>query len=244
MAYDFQGGLFSWDQWQRFIAYARSQLPLIEGRIQHLEQEQQRIGTFVMQFQNGTPTGYAASPESYIGKLVSAYKAVGGDLEYDLQLRAISDPVYVLPGDVATAAQSMSDGSVMGTKGTGASESLQLLTAARGWVDDTIRENREGLERKIRRAVDYSDQLADEIAYLRKVRAAATVEGSLEAVNTEVLELFNDPSFRPLYKDPPDPYGLFVRAPLGGQNPGPDSPEADGFFKSDKGLVSPGSKGK
>lgn len=243
MPFDYRGGLFSWEQWQRFIDHARSQRGLIEDRIKHLETEIARIGVFYTASQDGAPVDFGPSdPDSYVGKLYKAYQALGGDARYDLQVRSLKDPVYLLPGDETTPPQRMSDGSIMGGPGKAADESASLMMQARMWMDETLRAQKETLERKIRRAVDYVDQLQAEIDYLKRVSGSVEVAGSLSAIEQSIKEMFDNPMIRHLTKGHPDPDGHYSMVDLAGYRTSPDG-EAETYQKDPGGVRVPGESG-
>ncbi len=241
MPFDFLGS-FNDAQYARFLAYARGQFAGVGERMLHLEAEQARVGVLAMKTdQGGNPLGIEAEPaESYLGKLFAAYKAVGGDPEYDLQIRAIDDPVYRLKTNESTPAQKMNNGEVMATAGQADAASALLIGDMRRWMAGSLR-MREALERKIRRAVDYGDQLQAELDLLRVIQAEADVAGSLESLAAQVTELLDDPSYRAIYRSSgKDPFGRLSRAPFAGNEPGPGRPGPDEAVRTNKGVVEAG----
>ena len=105
MSHDFLG-TFNKSQFDRFLAFARSQLPLIDARLLHLNAELARVGIVIFRYDNGVPLGYAADPpQSYLGKMLAAYEVLGGNPFRDLRVRLRTDPVFIRRGDTLTDAQ-------------------------------------------------------------------------------------------------------------------------------------------
>lgn len=245
MGFDFLG-TFNKSQFDRFVAFAKAQLPLIDARILHLEAEIRRVGVYVMKFDKGKPIGYVATPsDSYLGKLTAAYEVNGGDPFYDLQIRTMSDPVFLMKGTETKAPTMMSNGEPKTAPGLADAESAIMMQKARGWLDETLRHNRDRLEHKIRRVVDYGDQLNSEIAALKLIRQGVSVDDSLENVISEVYQLFTEGKYRAIYDDKgKDPFGKLTHAPFTSYNPGGKKPPTDGPERGDDGAFEPGEKTK
>jgi hypothetical protein len=241
MSFDFNG-TFNKSQFDRFVAFARAQVPLIDQRIIHLTAELNRIGVYVMRFDKGIPIGFVASPaDSYLGKLTSAYEVQGGDPFYDLQIRLMADPVFLIKGSEYKSPTMMSNGEPKTAPGLADAESANLMAKARGWVDESLRHNRDRLEHKIRRVVDYGDQLNAEISALNLIRSAVTVDGSLENSISEIQQLFSDGLYRAVYDDKgKDPFGKLTYAPFSSYNPGGTKPAPDGPERDEDGAFEPG----
>jgi hypothetical protein len=246
MAHDFLG-TFNRSQFERFLAYAKSQLPLIDGRIQHLRAEVDRIGTVVFRYSKGVPQGYAADPQdSYLGKLLGTYEVLGGDPFIDLRVRLRNDPVFRVKGTENQGSQYMSNGEVIGAKGLSDAPTAELMRTARSWVNTTLDYRFGNLERKIRRAVDYSDELQNEIATLKTVQMAGSVVGSLEYVAAQVGQFIADQNYRAIYDDGgSDKFGFNVYAPFSSYDVGGDgSRETATAQRQNSGFVGPGSTGQ
>lgn len=215
MAHDWLG-TFNKSQLERFLVFARSQLPLIADRISHLEAEQNRIGTIVFTYEQGVPTEYkAGSADSYIGRLLAAYEVLGGNPVYDLRTRLKTEPVFLLRGSVLAPAYFMSNGEVVGARGKADGPSAEIAHQLRGWLTPTFRYRFERLERKIRRALDYVDSLQQEVDYLTRISLAVSSTGSLEQLAAQLQQLIEDPNYRAIYDDQgKDPFGLFTHAPF------------------------------
>jgi hypothetical protein len=209
-------GTFNQSQFERFLAFARSQLPLAAGRIQHLKAEINRVGAIVFRYDNGIPQGYAASPpESYLGKLLAAYEVLGGNPFIDLRVRQKNNPIFRLKGTETAGPQYMSNGEVIGAKGLSDAPTAELMRDAKAWVDDTLHARFESLERKIRRATDYSDELKAEVVKLQTIQLTASTNGSLEFIAAQVNQFLSDQNYRAVTNDGGgDKFGFNVYAPF------------------------------
>lgn len=237
MAFDWKG-TFNRSQFKRFEAFARAQKQDLPGRILHLKTEQQRIGELAFAYDaDGVPSRYVPSDESYIGKLVAAYEVLGGDPFYDLNIRSKRQAVFLLAGDAATPAQVFSNGEVLGLPGRADAQSGELTENAREWISDVLNYKRAYLERKIRRAVDYAEQLQEELDYLLLIASASDVEGSFDNVANQIHLLINDPNYRAIYDDKgKDPWGKKTDAPFKPYSAGPDR-APDDFYGRDTGTT-------
>lgn len=207
MAHQDYLGTFNKAQFDRFIAWARPQVATIDGRIRHLRAEIYRVGKVVCQYDRGIPTGLTADPsDSYMAKLLAAYEIKGGNPFIDLRTRDISNPVFLEKGDEATSAHSMSNGEVVPAKGLADSPSGEALRAVRDWLDTTLDARFSRIERKIRRALDYQDQLNSEVQLLLEQQTG--LEDKIDQVN----QLLADPNYRAVTQDD-DPLGLLSYAP-------------------------------
>lgn len=249
MAFDHLG-TFNKSQLDRFMAFARSQLPLVDARIQHLAAEQARLGSVVFRYDQGVPVGFAADPvDSYLGKLLAAYEVLGGNPFYDLRVRLRTQPIFLVRGSESTPAQYMSNGEVVGAKGLADAPSAVLMARARAWIEDTLHGRFGRMERKIRRTLDYSDQLQTEIDVLTKIKAAAEVDDSLESYATQLYQLLSDPNYRAIFDDKgKDPFGFTAYAPfssydaVASTDPNLVDRTAEGPQRQNTGFVGPGEK--
>lgn len=209
-------GTFNKSQWDRFIAWARTQVDSVPDRIDHLEAEITRVGRITFAWEGGTPKGFTAAPStSYLAKLLAAYEVLGGNPPYDLRTRLKTEPVVVVPGDTNTAPHTMSNGEVIGARGLADAVTAELSRKAQEWLLETMHWRHGRLERKIRRALDYKDQLEEEQERLRLITQAATTPDSLENIAEQVELLFKDRSYRAIFDDGgKDPYGLTAYAPF------------------------------
>lgn len=245
MAYDING-TFTATQFARFRDYVRNQVQLIDARIAHLEAERDRIGSLAFAYDSGGgPTGIASDAanaySTYCGKLFGAYEALGGDAEFDLQVRSTQQPVFQLAGDEASPSQLMSNGEVISVQGLADSASALLMQQMRGWVHEDIQRRKEALERKIRRAIDYAEQLNAEISELRTIKAGIETSGSLEFLINNMGTLIADGRYMAVTNDEaaPDPHGKFARAPVAGYMPGPDRKIVTTYERTTGGVAKP-----
>jgi hypothetical protein len=204
---------------ERFLTFARTQRPLIEARRLHLANEIARVGTVVMQFDKGVPSGYSADPEtSYLGKLMRAYEVMGGNAMLDLRLRQRTDPIYIVEGDLLAGPQFTSGGEPVGGRGQADAPTALMVQKAKRWLDNTTQVRFGRLERKIRRAMDYADQLQREMDELTTLQLAADIKGSLEYIAAQIQEYLADGNYRAVYDDQAtgqeDRLGLLVNAVL------------------------------
>jgi len=244
MAFDFLG-TFTKSQFDRFAVWAKNQVSLIDARIAHLTAEKARIGNLAFAFDaGGIPTNiHGDFPTTYCGKLFAAYEALGGDAFYDLQVRNQGQPVFRVAGDEATESQLMSNGEVLGTAGLSDAESAEMVRQMRVWMAETTAYRRDALERKIKRALDYADQLQTEIDLLTTMKADATTGGSLSATIQDVTGLITDRQYMAASNDSktPDPHGKMAKAPFAAYMPGGGGKgvQADSYERTLDGPVTP-----
>lgn len=242
MAFDFKG-TFTASQFKRYESYLLGQTGLVEARIQHLENERLRIGNLLFAYDtDGVPLGLSHDePVTYCGKLFAVYEALGGDAFFDLQVRSTSQPVFRQRADETRPSQLMSNGEVIGTRGLSDAESGNLIDETRELVQSDLDFRKNSLERKIRRAIDYSEQLAQEIGSLQAMALDNTVDGSMAFLIEGVKILLADRGYKALVQDgnQPDPHGKLVRAPFAGYNPGPEGAEGGQIQRTPDGVSLP-----
>jgi hypothetical protein len=242
MAFEW-GGTFTRSQFESFRSYVSEQFHLIDARIKHLKAERARIGDLAFAFDAaGLPLQVDNDPPTtYVGKLFGAYEALGGNAQFDLQFRSGSQPVFRIAGDASRAAQLLSNGEAIRDHGLGDAESAVTVQALRGWVSADLARRRDYLERKIRHALDYSEQLGTEINELQLLKGAPEQEGSLAyymaiidslAVNRNYMAITDDTAS-------PDPHGKFAKAPVAAFMPGPKGATAVAYQRTLDGLVKP-----
>lgn len=217
MAFDSWLGTFNKSQFDRFITFVRSQVAAIDAKILHLKAELARTGSLTFSFgADNVPEAVTANPsDSYLGKLLAAYEVLGGNPFFDLRARNKNQAVFVVQGTVTNPSTYMSSGEVLGSKGLQDAFSSELVRKLRRPVQETLDYRFNVLERKIRRAMDYADQLNDEIKELEATRAAATSEGSVEFIANQVQQLIGSRNYRAIYDDhAADPLGLNSYAPF------------------------------
>lgn len=215
MSFDFLG-TFNQAMYGRLRTFIESQVGVIQDRVNHLSAEKLRVGTIQFKYEDGIPVGFNSDPTTYLGKLLSVYEVLGGQPLVDLRARLLTDPVFILPGSEDTAPHSMSSGEVIGNKGLNDQDSAELIRRLRISFDPSIRRRFDYLERKIRRALDYSDQLQAEIDNLTLLMQSVEVDGSLENLKSQIQQLLADPTYRAITPDTSEhaELGLDVYAPF------------------------------
>ena len=241
MSFDF-GGTFNNHQVSRLVTFSQRQMVDVAGRIIHLSAEIGRIGNISFTYDaGGNPVSYTYGPKnSYIGKLVMVYEILGGDPLYDLQIRSQAQAIYlVASADHTTPAQQMSSGDIVGQQGLDDAVTSNLIQQMKSWTEDVIQYKRENIENKVRRAVDYVDQLTAE-QNLLLLMTNSTAQGSVAGITTQIATLLADPTYRAIYNDTNnDWHAKLVNAPKGAFNPGPGRTVGPGTVIVDGGpLVS------
>lgn len=218
-------GTFTASQFTRYSTWLQAQTGQVQARIQHLQAEIDRIGGLSFAYdQGGVPTHITPSDETtYIGALYQVYEALGGDPEFDLQVRSMAQPVFLTQGTENQLSQLMSNGEVVGTPGLQDANTAELIRQARDWVFDVQFYRRDLLERKIRRAMDYVDQLQAEVTLLQGIMADASTAGSLAFILAGINGLITDRTYVPAQNDAnaPDPHGKMAYAPVAAYMPPP-----------------------
>lgn len=110
------------------------------------------------------------------------------------------------------------------------------------WIDDTMHARFDRLERKIRRAVDYSDELRLEMARLQAIKMAADATGSLEFIASQVSQFLSDQNYRAVFDDGGgDKFGFNVYAPFSSYDTGGDGTRvSETAQRQNTGFVGPG----
>jgi hypothetical protein len=238
-------GTFNGSQFARLADFATKQVSDVDARIQHLTAERIRIGVISFKFDKGAVDTYNATPGSYIGKLLAAYETLGGDPYHDLQIRANTptQAIHVVRGDENSSAKRMSDGRVVGTEGLADSSSALLVQKLQGWMHEAGQYKREALERKIRRALDYADQITEEIQLLGVIKQGKETDGSVANIIDQIRQLMADRNYRAISDDKgQDPNGLMAYAPYAAYEPGPSRPST-GYNRTLDGYSTPEDKG-
>lgn len=218
MAFDWLG-TFNKSQFDRFAEFARQQLGQIGRRSTHLQLDLERLGNLQFVYNtDGTPAQWSvSSSDTYIGRLIAAYEILGGNVLFDLQVRAKTETqvVYMLPGSEAVPPTTMSNGDIIGARGLGDGLSAEYMQSARSWLAAPLHYRRTYLERKVRRAIDYRDQLEEEVQLLKTIQSDAKTYDSLEYIFTQINGLFPDFQYRAIYDDKgKDPHGKHTMAPF------------------------------
>jgi hypothetical protein len=223
MAFNFFG-TFTTGQWESFKSFTKIQILDLLLRKQWLGKQLIMNGIFSTIYDdNNNPVSYSVSQGSYAAKLLEAYKILGGNPELDMLLRTRDKPVYKLTG---TEIQKNTDGSSIG----GTSELYSNGRRERGnqffdrdlglkvenikkWEIEAIKMKREKLEFKIKRAMDYSDQLGEEIKEIDKLIGDIFKQGSAENQIIDVEIQMQKPGTMNVVDNITDVHGLSVGKP-------------------------------
>ena len=168
---------------------------------------------------SGTPVSFSAT--GYAGKLLQAYRILGGVPEQTMLLRTRDKPVFKTRGTELTVDQnSTTGGGYSDVYSNGRRErGVQRFDRDLGikvekikaWQLESIKFKRERLEYKIKRALDYSDQLQQETAAIDKL--LGTGLGSFLDQTTSVEVLIVRPESANVVSDLDDLHGLNIGKP-------------------------------
>lgn len=179
-------------------------------------------GIFITEYDGPSPIAFSASPGSYAAKLLEAYRILGGFPERDMLLRTIDKPVFLTRGTNfaidknATLTGGFSDTYSNGRRYRGDQRfdrDLGLkVDKMKRWQLDSIKSKRERLEYKIKRALDYSDQLQNEINIIDKTLSAGLGGFQDQIVSIELES--TKPGTATITQDLDDIFGLFIGRPV------------------------------
>lgn len=153
---------------------------------------------------------------SYGAKLLLAYKILGGIPERDMLLRTSDKPVFLKKGvnssptdpDSGYSREFSNGRTLRGTQRFDRSIGMRV-EALKKWQLEAIKRKREHLEYKIKRALDYSDQLTRERDALEGL-----VDGGVSDLVSEIYKIMLTPGAMNVVDDPDDGFGLGV-GPVG-----------------------------
>lgn len=220
MAFNFFG-VFSVSQWECFKAFARIQRLDLQIRKEFLEKQRLMMGIFTTEYDGHMPSSFTVNPGSYASKLLEAYKILGGNLERELLLRTMDKPVFLTRGSNfsvdknATIQGGYSDRYSNGRVNRGDQRfdrDLGLkVDKLKKWQLEIIKSKRERLEYKIKRALDYSDQLQSEINLINKALSAGLGGFDDQLISIDLES--HKPGTSNLVDDIEDLFGLFIGKP-------------------------------
>jgi hypothetical protein len=225
MAFNFYG-TFTTGQWEELRQFAVIQATDVGARIAWLNREISTVGVFstIYDPQTNFPVSFTvAGPTSHGAKLLLAYRCLGGLPEQDFLLRTSDQPVFLTKGP----ALNMNDASGVVTGGF--SDTFSNGRRYRGnqrfdrdlgypmekfkkWQLEAIKRKRETLEFKIKRALDYSDQLQIE----KDLLTLMVTPNSLMDVETQIatlITLFNRPGAMNVVDNMNDAFGFGIGRP-------------------------------
>lgn len=194
MAFNFFG-TFTTGQFEIFENFTELQRLELELRKDWLTRQLLRNGVFKTEYEGITPVNFTALPRnSYGAKLLEAYKILGGVPEFDMLLRTRDQAVYLTSGaqlgitENETMTGGYSEVYSNGRRDRGDQRfdrDLGLkVEKLKKWQLGAIKQKRERLEYKIKRALDYSDQLEQEIKLIDKL-----LNGVRGTVNDQILDV-------------------------------------------------------
>ena len=182
IAFNFYG-TFSTAQLQELVDFSNIQEQDISDRILWLGRELEMNGVFTTIYDPITkyPTSFSCSPpSSYGSKLLQAYKILGGTPERDMLLRTSDQPVFLVKGtnisndpneQSSGYSETYSNGRLYRGTQRFDRDIGQKVQRLKLWQLEAIKRKREHLEYKIKRCLDYSDQLQNEIDQLTTIIA-------------------------------------------------------------------------
>lgn len=221
-------GTYTTAQWNEFTAYVAIQRVDLQARFNWLSAEQARVGIFNTDYGNDnfpTPynpddpsTGFTCIPDSSYGaKLLSAYRVLGGVPEDDMLLRTSDQPVFLTRGTSAATGEDASKTGYSDLYSNGRRDrggmrfdrdlGLKVNLVKNPFLE-TIKRKRERLEYKIKRALDYSDQLQNEMNSITAL--LGTGPGSLDDLLSQVTSQANLPGSFGVVNNPNDKFGLGI----------------------------------
>ena len=197
MAYNIYG-TFSLGQFEQLRIFAKVQERDLNSRVVWLSAALQRNGLFTTSYnqQTNMPLSYdVAPPNSYAAKLLVAYRALGGVPETDFLLRTMNMPVFlnrvdnISPNEGSNPTSGYSDTFTNGRRIRGGQRFDRdvgvKVDRLKSPFLEAIKHKREHLEFKIKRALDYSDQLQSEINainVLLDTTSNATVDDQIRTI--------------------------------------------------------------
>lgn len=237
MAFNFLG-TFTTGQLEQLVTFAKIQETEINDRKKFLLRKISEVGVFTTEYDEETkyPVKYSVSDSSYAGKLLQAYKALGGNPEKEFILRTRDQPVFLVKGnnlntrDPQDTASGFSDLYSNGRRYRGNQrfdrDVAVLVEKLKKWQLESIKRKRELLEYKIKRSLDYADELQLEYDVLD----AMVGTGSELSVSSQVARLtrvMTRTGAANVINDLSDVFGFNIGKP-GDPNFGPDIDQSEG----------------
>ena len=191
MAFNFFG-TFTSAQWEAFRAFTVMQSSELDARVAWLKAELLRVGIFETSYDNNnTPVSFTCMPVySYGAKLLSAYRVLGGEPERDFLLRTRNMPVY-LKRSVNGYSDEYTNGRVHRGEMRNDRDIGLVVEKLKWWQLEAIKMKREHLEFKIKRTLDYSDQLDQELQLLKRYLADETIFDFISSIQIKMVDNVN-----------------------------------------------------
>lgn len=212
-------GTFTTGQWEDFKAFSRIQAMDLRLRRDWLRRDLLRVGIFTTEYDGPDPVKFTAS--GYAGKLLQAYRILGGVPEHTMLLRTRDKPVFKTKvGELTIDKNAMVSGGYSDVYSNGRRErggqrydrDIGLkIEALKSWQLEAIKFKRERLEYKIKRAMDYSDQIQQEISEIDKL--LTVLIGSFEDQLISVEVLISRPESANVVPNLNDRFGLDIGRP-------------------------------
>jgi hypothetical protein len=196
-------GTFTLAQWNSLKAFGEIQKTDLARRKKFLDAQRERVGIFSIKYGNGNlfPTSISANGGSYANKLLQAYRILGGNPERDLIIRNFEDPVFLEKGRTLVIDRGREIGGESTTYSDGTRDRGNIrfdrtlglkIQAFKDWQLEVIKRKREHLEYKIKRVLDYSDQLKQESDLLGILLGSDIDEGSVEDLIRKIeIDIFS-----------------------------------------------------
>jgi hypothetical protein len=174
-----------------FRDFAMVQRTELEARARWLLAEVARTGTVQCVYdEDGViPVSFSAAPNTYIWKLLLAYRTLGGVPENDMLLRTRDNVVFLGRGASMDDKPGYSNGR-LNRGGQIFDRDLGLaVEAMKKWQLEAVKTKRERLEYKIKRALDYADQLQEEYNLIQGlVSGVYDLDDQISKVETTMSE--------------------------------------------------------
>jgi hypothetical protein len=191
-------GTFTTGQFDELVDFSKIQDQDIKDRINWLNRQLGMNGIFETIYDdNNDPLSFSCNPpNSYGAKLIQAYKILGGVPERDMLLRTSDKPVFLTRGVNIDGGPTSGYSDVFsnGRRNRGDQRfdrDLGLrVQRLKFWQLEVIKRKREHLEFKIKRCLDYSDQLSNEVRDLSRMigsSANRSVDDQIAAVMGEMF---------------------------------------------------------
>lgn len=241
MAFNFYG-TFTTGQFSKFRDFSKLQEQDLKRRISWLKSELLRVGIFNTQYDPETnrPVRFSVAPAtSYAAKLMLAYKILGGMPEHEMLLRTRDKPVYKVTGVPLSNDPQNPDSGYSSEFSNGRNQRSNQrfdrdlgvkVNKIKKWQLEIIKRKRESLEFKIKKALDYSDQLSEEIVMLQNM--VNDESRSLDSLVTDAKVLMFVAGAQTVLDDVLDFWGIKIGKKVDPTVPGDlDSAEAKGSIK-------------
>lgn len=220
MAFSFYG-TFTTAQWDELREFGKIQKVELLSRKSWLQKMLSNNGIFVTNYdENGYPIemmddespGFNCNEGSYGKKLLDAYRMLGGHPERDMLLRTREDAVHLVAGQNLTSGGGTASGgfSDMYSNGRRNRGTMRFdrdlgvkMDRFKSWQLDAIKQKRERLEFKIKRCLDYSHQIQNEIDFIDSLlginKDGSGVDELIHSVEAEiskegVMSVINNPN--------------------------------------------------